>query len=132
MMKDNGKGLGIDRTQPFRNKNVPSHNKLKGQATPVENKRNKTKRRLDRDMLPNPREYYAGVLQKFHPQGEQATALCPFHPDKKPSLSVNLKRGMFFCFSCETSGGDIIAFHMKFYGMSFDEAVTDLGAWKHE
>lgn len=34
-------------------------------------------------------------------------AWCPFHNDKKPSLSINLKTGEWYCFGCERHGGII-------------------------
>lgn len=128
MMPKNSKGLGIDRTQPFKN-HTQIHVTSKKLSTRLSNER---QRRFDRDMLPNPREYYAGELHKFHPQGEQATALCPFHPDKNHSFSVDLRRGKFFCFSCFASGGKILDFHMRLHGVNFIKAVADLGAWSYE
>ncbi len=131
-MSKNSKGLGIGRTQPFKNKHIQSHNKLNGQTTLVKNKSTTTKRQFDRNMLPNPRVYYAGVLKKFHPRKEQATALCPFHKESNPSFSVNLRQGKFFCFSCGARGGNVLDFHMRLRGIEFIDAVTELGAWKYE
>ena len=31
-------------------------------------------------------------------------ALCPFHPDRNPSLSVNFDKGVYFCQGCQSSG----------------------------
>jgi hypothetical protein len=31
--------------------------------------------------------------------------------------------------SCDESGGDVLAYHMKLHGMEFVEAAKDLGAW---
>jgi DNA primase len=42
-------------------------------------------------------------------RGYQHIGLCPFHPDRNPSLFVNAKRGRFFCFGCKT-GGDVKEF----------------------
>ena len=36
--------------------------------------------------------------------GDQRRALCPFHPDKRPSLSIDLAKGRWHCFGCETKG----------------------------
>ena len=38
--------------------------------------------------------------------GDQVKILCPFHPDKKPSCSVNLADGVFNCFGagCDAEG----------------------------
>lgn len=32
--------------------------------------------------------------------GEEAICICPFHADHNPSASMNLRTGLFFCFSC--------------------------------
>jgi len=37
-------------------------------------------------------------------RGTQRSALCPFHPDKRPSLRVELDKGLFHCFACEAKG----------------------------
>src|SRR5215469_5318005 len=37
-------------------------------------------------------------------RGAQRSALCPFHPDKRPSLRVELDKGVFHCFACEAKG----------------------------
>jgi hypothetical protein len=36
--------------------------------------------------------------------GRELTALCPFHEDRDPSLSVNVGSGKFFCFGCGARG----------------------------
>jgi DNA primase len=45
-------------------------------------------------------------------RGAQRTALCPFHPDTRPSLNVNLDKKVFNCFPCG-EGGDIVKFVAK-------------------
>ncbi|HWB48633.1 MAG TPA: CHC2 zinc finger domain-containing protein [Stellaceae bacterium] len=46
-------------------------------------------------------EHYKLVLRG---RGAQRSALCPFHPDKRPSLRVELDKGLFHCFACEAKG----------------------------
>ncbi|MEN9450082.1 MAG: CHC2 zinc finger domain-containing protein [Candidatus Rickettsiella isopodorum] len=121
------KGLSFKAAQSFTN-HTHVHITPKRSLTPSSNK----KKRFDRSLLPNPRVYYAGVLKKFHPRKKQATALCPFHKQSKPSFSVNLKYGKFFCFSCGISGRDIIDFHQRLYGINFAKAINELGGSKHE
>ncbi len=46
-------------------------------------------------------------LKKFrwyHPNGQIAAALCPFHYEKTPSFNMNFKKGIFKCFGCGKSG----------------------------
>ena len=54
--------------------------------------------------------------------GKNFVGLCPFHPDRRPSLSVSPERQMFYCFACGV-GGDVFTFVMKREGISFLEAV---------
>ena len=83
------------------------------------------------DRLPSPIDYYPKELKKFHRNSKQASALCPFHDDRNPSFSVNLKSGAFLCFSCDARGRTLISFHQKKYGFSWERACKDLGVW-HE
>jgi len=45
-------------------------------------------------------------------RGNNYIGLCPFHEDKKPSLSVNQEKGMWHCFGCGAKGG-VIGFVAK-------------------
>ncbi len=60
--------------------------------------------------------------------------LCPFHADKRAgSFCINTQTGAFKCFSCDASGGDVIAFHQIHSGLAFIDAVNDLyGRFCHE
>lgn len=51
--------------------------------------------------------------------------LCPFHPEKDPSFTVNSERQTFHCFGCKR-GGDIFSFWMEYHGATFTEALRDL------
>lgn len=65
-----------------------------------------------------------GMKGKPNAQG-WILAVCPFHADSEPSLSVNLKHGGFHCFGCGEKG-DLISFHARLHRLSFPEAVDDL------
>lgn len=53
--------------------------------------------------------------------------LCPFHEDRKHgSFKVNITTGAFRCWSCGTSGGDIIAFVQKRDGLEFIDCLRKL------
>jgi len=72
-------------------------------------------------------DFYRGELPEFKPaRGDEIIALCPFHDDHNPSLSVNLKTGMFNCFACDAKG-DVFAFFMRKHGVDFKEALNELG-----
>lgn len=51
------------------------------------------------------------------------TALCPFHPDRNPSMGI--KNNRFNCFACGAKG-DVIEFMMRRDCISFIEAVKSL------
>jgi len=62
------------------------------------------------------------ILKK---SGANYWGLCPFHNDKKPSLSVNPQKGIYKCFSCG-AGGDALTFIMKTQNKEFKEVVREL------
>ena len=37
-------------------------------------------------------------------RGKERRALCPFHDDSEPSLSVNIERRVYNCFGCHEKG----------------------------
>jgi len=59
-------------------------------------------------------------------QGVNYVGLCPFHNEKTPSFTVSPARGIYKCFSCG-EGGNVISYLQKANGMSFPEAVRELG-----
>ncbi len=70
------------------------------------------------------------VVGEFVPlkkRGRNWVGLCPFHPDKDPSFSVNEDKQIFYCFGCG-EGGNVIKFLMKMQGLSFVEAVKTLAS----
>jgi len=82
-----------------------------------------------RDLLPTPHDYYQSrlvVLSSTNAAGWARTR-CPFHSDREASFSVNFgsASGRWHCFA-GCGSGDLVAFHMKQYGMSFVPAVREL------
>lgn len=59
-------------------------------------------------------------------RGSSWVGLCPFHQEKTPSFNVVPSKGIYHCFGCN-SGGDVFSFVMKLEGLSFFEAVSELG-----
>ena len=71
--------------------------------------------------------FYTRELQNLKPtSGDNVQALCPFHDDKNPSLSINLKTGLYKCFACDAAG-DVFSFYMRRHGCDFKEALAALG-----
>lgn len=85
---------------------------------------------FDRARLQQPSEYFAQQGLKLTGGGEWKNTICPFHADTKPSLRVRLDTGGFRCMVCGAHGGDVLAFHMQRYGLSFKQAAQQLGAWR--
>ena len=54
--------------------------------------------------------------------GRNFFGLCPFHPEKSPSFSVNQEKQIFHCFGCG-AGGNVFTFIQRQQGVSFPEAV---------
>lgn len=65
----------------------------------------------------------------FKKVGSEAAALCPWHNDSNPSLTINDSKNFCYCFVCQT-GGDGIGFIRQKFGLSFVEAVERISA-KH-
>jgi len=59
-------------------------------------------------------------------RGVEYWAICPFHDDKHPSLSVNADKGVFLCRSCGV-GGDVVEFVKRIEGVDFKTAAKRLG-----
>jgi DNA primase len=59
--------------------------------------------------------------------GKDFSALCPFHHEKTPSFYVVPAKGFYKCFGCGESG-DVFTFLMRRGGVSFQDAVRELGA----
>jgi hypothetical protein len=104
---------------------------------PIKNKQNYLnryfqKRLLDRSLLPSPLAYYRQHFPTLRDKSKWVTVHCCFHEDRQPSLALHLPSGAFRCFGCGAKGGDLIAFHMKRYGMSFIATVNYFGGWRYE
>ena len=59
--------------------------------------------------------------------GQRWTGLCPFHPEKTPSFSLNAEQGFYYCFGCGAKG-DVIKFVREIDQLDFVEAVESLAA----
>ena len=55
-------------------------------------------------------------------KGRNYMALCPFHDDKHPSLSISKEKQIFKCFVCGTAG-NAITFVQKYEKISYPEAI---------
>lgn len=91
---------------------------------------------LDRSSLPTTKQYLAerGLLKSGASQ-QWASICCPAHKggaETHPSLRVSLADGHFRCMACDAKGGDIVSLHRLFSGLSFREAVRDLGGRFHD
>ena len=62
---------------------------------------------------------------KVERRGQRFVALCPFHKEKTPSLSLDPERKLYYCFGCG-AGGDALKLHMELTGDTFATAVEHL------
>ncbi len=61
----------------------------------------------------NLKSFFEKYLQNIKPiGGDEYQALCPFHQDSNPSLSVNVQTGKYYCHGCGKKG-DIFHFYGK-------------------
>lgn len=64
---------------------------------------------------------HLGTLPKPNDQAE-VSVICPFHVDKDPSLSINLKTGLYHCFGCGAKG-DVFKFYQEKENIPFAIAI---------
>ena len=57
--------------------------------------------------------------------GANYWGLCPFHNDKKPSMSVSPSKGIYKCFSCG-AGGDALSFLVKIQNREYKDVILEL------
>lgn len=50
------------------------------------------------------------IAKKYNLKVRGSMAICPFHEDKNPSLSLSNSKGIFYCFGCGAKG-DLITFY---------------------
>lgn len=63
-------------------------------------------------------------------KGKDYKAICPFHDDHDPSLSISTDKQIFKCFVCGT-GGNVFTFVQKIEKISFLEAVCKVAELIH-
>jgi DNA primase len=78
------------------------------------------------------RSFYLRYCPDARTSGARLQALCPIpthaHSGKgHPSLSIDLQRGLFHCFSRD-EGGDAIRFYELMRGVSFSQAVREMAS----
>ena len=66
-----------------------------------------------------------GKRIKLLKRGNEFLAVCPFHNDTKPSLSIVDDKNFYHCFACGAHG-DIIKFTMETEGLNFPETIEKL------
>lgn len=64
-------------------------------------------------------------ITKVKRSGRSYMAVCPFHEEKTPSMSVDRARGLYHCFGCD-AGGDVFKFVQETRGVEFGEALDML------
>lgn len=68
-----------------------------------------------------------GSVVSLKKRGSNYQGLCPFHNEKTPSFVVSETKQLFTCFGCHESG-DVIKFVMKYYNLTFVEALEKLAS----
>ncbi len=67
----------------------------------------------------------AAEITKVKRSGRSTMAVCPFHSEKTPSLSIDGARGLYHCFGCGKSG-DVYSWVRETQGLDFAGAVEFL------
>ena len=67
------------------------------------------------------------VISEYLPieqKGKNYFAICPFHDDHNPSMSISPEKQIYTCFVCGESG-NVFNFVMNYEKISFTEAVLN-------
>ena len=64
----------------------------------------------------------AAEVTKVKRSGRSIMAVCPFHQEKTPSLSIDPARGLYHCFGCG-KGGDVFQWVQETHGLDFVGAL---------
>ena len=64
-------------------------------------------------------------VTKVKRAGRAYMAICPFHEEKTPSMSLDRARGFYHCFGCG-EGGDVFGFVEEVQGVDFRDALEIL------
>ena len=64
----------------------------------------------------------ASEITKVKRSGRSVMAICPFHQEKTPSLSIDAARGLYHCFGCGKSG-DVFRWVQETQSVDFRDAV---------
>jgi DNA primase len=83
---------------------------------------------VKRTLVWNPemvKRYFETHLELVRWRAQQGLALCPFHADSTPSLSVNAELAVFFCHACKAQG-NIVTFEAERRGIDTSTAWHEL------
>ncbi len=81
--------------------------------------------KIDLDRIVDYKAEYTAVIKQWKISGDELNGLCPFHKEKNPSFSANLKTGQWQCFT-EGYGGNFISFWAKLNGVDNAQAYKDI------
>ena len=68
---------------------------------------------------------FVGQYVELRPTTSGAVGKCPFHDDEHNSFGVNAKNNYWHCFA-GCGGGDIVSFWMKWRGLKYKQALSEL------
>ena len=71
-----------------------------------------------------------GMYLPLTKKGRNYVAVCPFHDDTHPSMSVSQEKQIFMCFVCHT-GGNVFTFLTEYLKISYIEAVKKVAELGH-
>lgn len=69
---------------------------------------------------------YIGRYVQLKKRGTIFVGLCPFHNEKTPSFTVSPRRQTWHCFGACGTGGDVIAFAMRYHHCDFKAVLNEL------
>lgn len=72
-----------------------------------------------------------GDVMGLPPNRASGMIVCPFHPDRTPSCSVDREKGLFHCFGCHAEGDTLDYFGRTLFGDLYDRSAHFSDVCRH-
>lgn len=110
----------------LRNKREKCERILRKLTNTLPTNKTKDENKITEEMIEKANNYsLANLIDIKKDAGKELLAICPFHEDTKPSLSISKEKNLYYCFACN-AGGNSINFVMKTLNLGFKDAVRHL------
>ena len=72
-------------------------------------------------------QFYTNYIAQGKRYGDELSVMCPFHHDRHPSMSINVKTGFFKCHAGDCNkDGDVFDFYQLMHNVDFKTALIQI------